>query len=102
MAITRNFSILLCYLSVVHCILILPKDERLSSRGKTLEKSTFNSINSQIPSSFIDKLLKEHRHGAVTVTSHHNVQRRDVSCALDNRELESDGVCVCVCGRVRV
>ncbi len=95
MAVTRNLSLLLCYLSVVHCVLILPKDNLLLKRGTRLEKSNLISNILEIPSSFSHKLLDEHRNAvSETVHSHHNVQRRDVSCALDNRELESVPVCV--------
>ncbi len=98
MAITRSLTLLLCYLSTVYCVLVLPKEDILWNRGKRLEKLNSHSNIFEIPSSFSRKLLKEHQN-AISKTQyvHHDVQRRDASCALDNRELESDGVClVCI------
>ncbi|XP_064400259.1 sortilin-like [Halichondria panicea] len=90
-----TFPLLLCCLSIVNCGLILPKDELHLNRGNRLEKSQRSTSNIfELPSSFKHKLLKEH-HNAVSQKTNilYSLQKRDVStCALDNRELESDAV----------
>ncbi len=90
------FPLLLCCLSIVNCVLILPKDELHLNRGNRLEKSQRStSINNfELPSSLKHKLLEEHQNAVSQKTDIlYRLQRRDAStCALDNRELESDGV----------
>ena len=90
MAVLRIISILYLF-ATVYSVMVLPNNEPHLNRGTTLDKTTFTPT---LPLSFKAELLKQHRKLQDTPV-HLNLQKRDASsCALDSRQLESDGVSV--------
>ena len=92
MAVLRIVSVLYLFASV-NSVVVLPKNEPHPNRGITLDKTTFTPT---LPVSIKAELLKQHRKSQYTpVPVHFNLQKREASsCALDSRQLESDGVSV--------